>query len=146
MSMALQVVLFIASVAFIGLTACLIPLAFQARCQLKQLAVTADQLKIKLEVLMADSRELMRNMNTLTTRANQQMDDVNQVVRTVNQWTQRADRLVNEVGSAVEPSVFSFVRNLNLVRTGITTFIQALLNRNHHNETQKPTTEDQDYV
>ena len=85
-------------------------------------------------------------MNALTTRANQQMDDVNQVVHTVRQWTQRADRLVNEVGAAIEPPVFSLVRNMNLFRTGVTTFIQALLQGNHHNQTNNQTTEEKHHV
>jgi uncharacterized protein YoxC len=131
LSAALQVALILASVAIIGLVACLIPLALQARRQLDELALIAGQLKTNLDALIHDSRELVRNANELTTRASRQMDEVDQVVGTVRQWTERADQLVDQVGAVVEPSVFSLVRNMNLIRTGVTTFIQAFLHRNH---------------
>ena len=146
MSAALQVALFLASIAFIVLVICLIPTAFQARRQLEHLVHTVGQMKVELGVLVADSRELVRNANDLSKRANQQMDDVNQVVRTVHRWTERADRLVNEVGSAVEPPVFAAVRNMNLFRTGVTGFLQALLHRNHHHQTPNQTTEEKHHV
>lgn len=131
LSVVLQVALFLASTAVIVLVAFMIPLGFQARRQLEQLATTVEDLKIKLEVLVVESRELVQNLNELTTRANHQMKDVDQVVGTVRQWTARADRLVNQVGDVVEPSVIALVRNLNVFRTGATTFIQSLLQRRH---------------
>ena len=146
LSAALQVALFLASIALIVLVACLIPTAFQARRHLEQLVLTVQQLKAKLEVLVEDSRELVRNVNDLSKRANQQMDDVHQVLRTVHHWTERADRLVNEVGSAIEPPVFSAVRNMNLLRTGVTGFLQALLHRNQHHQTHNQPTEEKHHV
>jgi len=142
MSAVLQVALFFAAIAVVVLVACLIPLAFQARRQLEQLVVTAGQLKADLEVLVNDSRELMRNANTLATRVNQQMDDVEQMVCTARQWTERADRLVNTLGAALEPPVVAVVRNLNLLRTGATTFLQALFQRSHHNQTHNQPTQE----
>jgi uncharacterized protein YoxC len=139
----LQVALFLASVAIIVLVACLVPIAFQARRHLEHLALTAEQLKAKLEVLVQDSRELVRNVDTLSKRVNQQMDEVDHVVRTARQWTDRADRLVNEVSSAIEPSVFSFIQNLNLLRRGATTIVQTLL---HRKTRQQPTKTGEEYV
>lgn len=142
MAIPLQIALFLASAAIVALVVCLIPLAFQARGELKKLVLAAEQLKAKAELLAEDSRELVRNVNEFTTRANQQMDDVEQLVRTARQWTERADRLVNEVGAAIEPPVFSLVRNLNRWRTGVTTFLQALTHRYHHDQTTNQPTEE----
>ena len=136
----LQVALFLASLAFIVLVACLIPMAFEAKRHLEQMAIAVGQLKTDVNVLVHDSREFVQNVNALATRANQQMDDVHQVVRTVRQWTERADRLVSEVGTAIEPPVFSLVRNVNLVRVGVTSFLGALLTRNRHKKTPNQTT------
>ena len=137
MSTALQVVLFVASLTFIVLALCIIPVAFHLRRKLEQLMTTAADLKEKLQVLVEDSHEMVRNVTQLSKRANQQLDDVSQVVQTARQWTERADKIVNEIGSAVEPPVHSLVRNMNLFRTGIATFLQFLSHRNQHNQTTK---------
>jgi|ERR1039458_7588745 uncharacterized protein YoxC len=137
MSTALQVVLFVASLTFIVLALCIIPVAFHLRRKLEQLVSTAADLKEKLQVLVEDSHEMVRNVTQLSKRANQQLDDVSQVVQTARQWTERADKIVNEIGSAVEPPVHSLVRNMNLFRTGIATFLQFLSHRNQHNQTTK---------
>lgn len=126
MSTALQVVVFIASLTFILMAACIIPIAFHVRRQLKRLAHTVERLKSNVQVLLRDSRELVQNVNALSNRASRQMDDVDKVVHTVHQWTERADRIVNEIGSAIEPSVFSVVHNMNLIRAGITMFLRVL--------------------
>lgn len=137
MSTALQVALFVASLVFIVLAVCIIPVAFHLRRKLEQLVTTAGELKDKLEVLVGDSHEMVRNVTELSKRANQQLDEVGRVVHTARQWTDRADQLVNEIGSAIEPPVHSLVRNMNLVRTGIATFLQFLSHRNQHNQTKK---------
>ena len=137
MSTALQVALFVASLTFIVLALCIIPVAFHLRRKLEQLVTTAADLKVKLQLLVEDSHEMVRNVTQLSKRANQQLDEVSQVVQTARQWTERADKIVNEIGSAVEPPVHSLVRNMNLVRTGIATFLQFLSHRNQHNQTMK---------
>ena len=142
MSTALQVALFVASVAFTVLVICLIPIVFQARRKVEQLVITAGELKEKLQALVEDSHEMVRNVTELSKRANEELDEVSHVVGTVRQWTERADQLVNEVGSAIEPPVPSIVRNMNLFRTGVSTFLQVLLHRNQHNQTKR----EQDHV
>ena len=137
MSTALQVALFVASITFIVLALCIIPVAFHLRRKLEQLVTTAGELKEKLQALVEDSHEMVRNVTELSKRANQQLDEVSRVVQTARQWAERADRLVNEVGSAIEPPVHSLVRNMNLFRTGIATFLQFLSHRNQHNQTTK---------
>jgi uncharacterized protein YoxC len=137
MSIALQVVLFIASITFIVLALCIIPVAFHLRRKLEQLVVTVGQLKDKLEALVEDSHTMVRNVTELSKRANQQLDDVSRVVQTARGWSDRADKLVNEIGSVVELPVHSLVRNMNLLRTGVATFLQFLSHRNEHNQTTK---------
>jgi uncharacterized protein YoxC len=123
MSAALQIALFVASLAFIVLVVCLIPIVFQARRKLEQLLAATEELKEQAQALVEDSHEMVRNVTELSKRANAELDEVSRVVQTVRQWTQRADRLVNEVGSAIEPPVHSLVRNMNLFRTGIAAFL-----------------------
>jgi uncharacterized protein YoxC len=137
MSTALQVVLFIASLAFIVLALCIIPVAFHLRRKLEQLVNTAADLKEKLHVLVEDSHMMVRNVTDLSKRANEQLDEVGEVVQTVRQWTERADKIVNEIGSVVEPPVHTLVRNVNVFRTGIATFLQFLSHRNQHSQTTK---------
>lgn len=137
MLIALQVALFLASITFIVLALCLIPIAFHLRRKLEQLVITTADLKEKLHILVQDSHEMVRNVTQLSKRANQQLDEVSVVVQTVRQWTDRADKIVNEVGSVVEPPVHALVRNTNLLRTGIATFLQFLSHRNQQNKTTK---------
>jgi methyl-accepting chemotaxis protein len=126
MSTALQAALFVASLTFIILALCILPVAFHLRRKLEQLVITAADLKEKLQLLVEDSHEMVRNVTELSKRANQELDEVSRVVQTARQWTERVDRLVNEVGSAIEPPVHSVVRNINLFRAGVTTFLQVL--------------------
>ena len=142
MSTALQVALFAASLTFIILALCIIPVAFHLRRKLEQLVITVGELREKLQLLVEDSHAMVRNVTELSKRANQQLDDVSHVVRTARGWADRADRLVNEVGSAIEPPVHSLVRNMNLFRTGIAAFLQFLSHRNH----EKQKKEESDHV
>ena len=137
MSTALQVALFVAALTFIVLAICIIPVAFHLRRKLEQLVITHGQLKEKLQVLVDDSHEMVRNVTELSKRANEQLDEVSRVVQTTRQWTERVNRLVNEVGSAIEPPVHSLVRNMNLFRTGFATFLQVLSHRNQHNQAKE---------
>jgi uncharacterized protein YoxC len=137
MSTALQVALFLASITFIILALCIIPVAFHLRRKLEQLVVTTTDLKEKLHVLVEDSHAMVKNVTDLSKRANEQLDEISVVVQTVRQWTDRADKIVDEIGSVVEPPVHSLVRNTNLLRTGIATFLQFLSHRNQHSKTTK---------
>src|SRR5882762_3084524 len=118
MSITLQVALFLASLAIIVLVACLVPMAFLMRSHLNSLVRTAEQSKTDMQTLVHDSHELIRTVTDLSQRASRQLDEVDRVVATVREWTDRADHFVNEVGSVVEPPVFTIARNMNLLRTG----------------------------
>src|ERR1700722_7120958 len=135
MSIALQVALFLASLAIIVFVACTVPMVFIMRSHLNSLVCTAEQTKNDMQTLVRDSHELIRTITELSKRASGQLDEVDQVVATVREWTDRADHFLNEVGSAVEPPVFTIVKNMNLLRTGVTGFVHALLN--HHNRSTK---------
>lgn len=126
MSTALQVALFVASVLFILLAVCMMPIAFLAWRQLAHLAIIAGQMKADLYLLLQESREMVRNANELSKRVNLQMDDVNKVVHIVEHWTERVDRIANEVSLAIEPPVLSVVRNMNLLRAGVSVFLRVL--------------------
>ena len=134
MSIALQVALFLASLAIIVLVACVIPLGLQTRRTSEQMLRCVNEFKSDAHYVKQQTEELIRNLNELSRRANEQMDDISQVVRTTRQWTERADRLVNEVGSAIEPPVFSLVRNVNLLRTGVSRFLQVLTHTKPNHE------------
>jgi uncharacterized protein YoxC len=138
MSVVLQVALIMASLAIVVLVACLVPLLFLSWRQIKQLALTAESLKISLESLILDSRGLVRNAKHLSERADQNLENINHVVHTVDQWTQRADRLVNELGSAIEPPVFLLLRNVNRIRTVISTFFLRLLPHRQVTQSNEP--------
>lgn len=145
-SVALQVALFCASVSVIVLAACLIPIAFRTRRNSEQVLRIIEELKSNTQFLVQDGRELVRSLNDLCRGANRQMDEMGQIVHTAQQWAMRADRIVEEVGSAIEPPVFSFARNMNLLRLGATTFLQTLFHWNHHNQTHNQTKERENHV
>jgi hypothetical protein len=130
---ALQAVLFTAGVAVTVLVACLIPMLFQARRRLGQVAATAEHFKAALIPLVDESRDLVRTLTHLGERANRDLDGLTCVVRTVEQWAERADHLVNELGSAIEPPVHSAARTISLARAGMHGFLDVLLHRNNSN-------------
>lgn len=135
MSMALEIALFVASIAFIVMVICIIPLAFQAVRWLESLVVSAEQLKANVQVLLQDSRDLVKNVDILSKQAQVQMDDVTKVVHTIQKWTDRADWLANEVASVIEPPVLAFVNKTRLFHLGVSTFVQVLLRmHNKHNQ------------
>jgi len=132
----LQVALFLASIAVIILAAWIIFISFAARTVLKKLSCTAEEVKADLEVLVQHSHELISNVTEVSRRVSQQVDEVETVVRTVRQWTERVDRIVEEVGSAIEPPVFTAVRRVNIFRKGAGAFLRALFHfdeKNGHN-------------
>jgi uncharacterized protein YoxC len=137
MSMILQTVLIMALVAFIILVACLVPVIFQARRQMEHLIAADKELKTGLQVFLQDSHDLIRNVNELVKRAHQQMEHLDKAAYTVRQWTERADRLAGQVSAAIEPPVLSLVNGINLVRTGVASFLEAFNKPHQHTLTKK---------
>ena len=95
-------------------------------------------MKADLEVLVQHSHELISDVTEVSRKVTQQVDEVETVVRTVRQWTERIDHVVEEVGSAIEPPIFTAVRNLNLFRRGTAAFLQALFHLDQHNNRHNP--------
>jgi uncharacterized protein YoxC len=136
MSTPLQIALFLASIAVVIFVAFCIPALLQLRKHAARITQTLEELKAEISQLVQDSRTLLRNVNELSTRANRQCDDIEQVIQTVRNWTERVDRVVEEVGTVLEPPLLTVVRNAQIIRKGITKFLETFLNRNHH-EPQK---------
>jgi uncharacterized protein YoxC len=128
MSNALQVALFLASLAIVAMVACVLPLIFLSRQQFKKLVEAAEQSRTDMQTLVQHSQELIRNITEISRRASKQMDEIDQVVATVREWTEGADHFLKEVGSVVEPPVFTIARNVNLLRSGMAGFVRALFN------------------
>jgi len=146
MSAILEISFILASIAIVVLVACLLPVLFLASRQLKQLVLTAEKVKITLESLILDSRESVKNVKLLSERANLLLENVDHVVQIVHRWTERADLLVNELGSAIEPPMFSLVRKVNLVRTVVSTFLQRFLHQDQEKQTNSPTRKESDHA
>jgi uncharacterized protein YoxC len=132
MSLPLQIALFLASGAIVLFVACCIPAMLQLRKHAERMTRTLEELKAELSLLVQDSRQLLHNVNELSTRAHQQCDEVERVIQTVRGWTERVDRVVEEVGTAVEPPILAAARNVQIFYKGITKFFEAFSNRNHH--------------
>lgn len=139
---ALQIALLVASVSFVALVACLIPVVFRAQRQLEKLVLTIQEARADLDVLVEESRVLVRNVNTLVTRANGGMKDVEEVVGAVRTWKNRVDRMVNAVATIVEPPLFALAGNVSLIRMGVTATLRALSHHNHRDEARRQTIEE----
>ena len=131
MSNALQVALFLASVAVVVFVAFIIP-AIVSLCQRASFAARQlEEVKSDLKLLIQDTRAVVQRVNELTDRAHQQMDEVDRVVRTARGWSDRADRIVGEVGDIVEAPIFTVARVIGIVQEGLHSFLNAVTNRNH---------------
>lgn len=133
-STALQIALFLASLAVVALVVALIPLFIQIRKNMERATQQLEDLKTDVQLLVQDTRTLVRNVNELSTRAHQQMDEVQKVVSVVRGWSERANRIVEQVGAAVEPPLLTIARNINFFRTGLSVFLNAILHRNNQPE------------
>jgi uncharacterized protein YoxC len=126
MSEALQVVLILAAAAFLVLMVVLTQLAVEARKRIASLARSADEVRLRLDDVLRDSNELIRNLNVMTCHLQGELDEVDRLVQTARLWTNRADRLVDEVGSVVEPPVQAVARTNRVLRAGLGAFIKTL--------------------
>jgi uncharacterized protein YoxC len=145
MPAALQIALLAASFAFVVLVACLIPAVFRAQRQLEKLVLTIQETRADLDVLVEESRGLVRNVNALVTRANAGMKDAHEVVSAVRTWKNRVDRMVSAVGAIVEPPVFALARNVSFLRLGVAATLRALSHNNHRDETRRETVEENNH-
>jgi hypothetical protein len=133
MSMVLQVALFFASVAVVVFVSVAMVLMIRALHWFEHFAEVAGQLKADVRLLVQHSEEVAQNIAKVTQRASEQLDDVEQVVGLVRQWAERTDHVLNEIGAAIEPRIFSFIRNASLIGKAATTVGRALFQRKKNN-------------
>jgi len=136
MSIALQIALFLASLAIVVLVVCIVPIAFQVGHSLKHLALTTERLEASAQSLLQDSRGLVQSISDLSERTNRYMEEVGKVSRVVQLWTERVDQFVRQVGSLVEPPILSLVCNSTVLRVGVAAFLRTLLHP-HRQEKSK---------
>lgn len=113
--------LILATVTLIVLLVMLIRLAGYARKRIDVLAQAADETKIRLDVVLADTRELIRNVTAVSARVQTNLDEAERMLHTVRIWT---DRIVDEVGSVIEPPIQAMARINGLLKTGAGAFIK----------------------
>jgi len=142
MSTPLEIASLIALILFIILVICLIPTVFYVRGKLAELILATQKLEADLQIIVQDSRQLVQNVNELTTRLNEQIDDAGKVVHAVVQWTDMVNRMVTAVGSIIEPPISKIARNISLFRLGLSVFTQVLCAKKSNNQP----TEEEDHV
>lgn len=133
MSTALEIALFLASIAIIVVVVGLVPFLVHVRRTLEHLERTTNEIQSDLRPLLQETNKLVTHLDELSVSTQRQMREVSEVVETVKGWSQRADRLVNTVSDAVEPPIVSFARNLRAFQTGFSVFMDFLRHRNQSN-------------
>jgi uncharacterized protein YoxC len=129
MSLALQIALFLASLAIVALAVCVVPIAIQVGRSLQHLALATERLEASAQMLAEESRELVRSVSCISDRTNRYMEEMGKAIRVVEIWTERADQFVRQVGEAVEPPILSLVRGTNGLRAGASAFLRTLFHR-----------------
>ena len=124
--MILQLALTLASFAVIILTACLIPVLFQAGRSLNQMSANMEEIKDKVNVLLDDTRTLVRNVNELSQKLNDRMDEVGEAIDAVKSLTGRAAEGAGGFTSTIRGPVLAVMKKMNTLRTGATAFFNVL--------------------
>jgi len=137
MSIALQIALFLASLAIVVLVVCIVPIAFQVGHSMKHLARTTERLEASTQALLHDSRELVRNITDLSDRTSRYMEEAGKVSHIVHLWAERADQFSKVVGSLVEPSILSLLFDSKALRVGATVFLKTLLRPHKQEQSEK---------
>lgn len=134
MSMALQIALFLASVAAVVFVLFLIPVFIGLRKHVVHATRQLDELQSDVKLLVHDSRTMVQNVDKLTSRAHQQLDEVDKIVRIVRAWSERANRIVEEVGDVVEAPIFTVTRIIGIVHKGLSVFLDTVARKDHQPE------------
>lgn len=140
MSSALQYAVFAASIAVIVLVICVVPVVFHLWRSIIHLTVKTERLETNAQMLLEESRELVRNAGNLSERTNQYLEEVGKVMLTVQHWTEKTNRLISQIGLIVDPSVLALVRNSKMLRVGATAFLRALLHPNRREPSKNQNT------
>ena len=115
MSSALQVALFLASVAVFCLVLLLIPLSILFYLQIKRIARQMDEAKSDLKAMIQDFRTMIQDISRLSTHANQQLDELDKIVGMAGKWSEQADYFVEEVGLMVKLPVLKAFRTVKML-------------------------------
>jgi len=134
LSVALRVTLYVASLAIVVAVPVLVGMLLQFRRQLERVVAAVEELETEMKPLAQETRVVVKRLRDLTGRAQEQWTEVEGIVDTARHWSERANRLVEEVGDAVEPPIFAATRGIRLLRRGLETFVQVLLDRNRRRQ------------
>lgn len=130
----LQVALYVASLAIVAFVALLVGALLQFRKQLERGVAAFEELRAEIKPLAQETRVVMDRLRDLTGRAQEQWTEVEGIVDTARHWSERANRVVEEVGDAVEPPILAATRSIRVLRSGLETFVQVLLDRNRRHQ------------
>ena len=131
---ALQVVLYAASLAIVVSGVVLVGVLLQFRKQLERIVGAVEELKAEMKPLAQETRVVVNRLGDLSARAQEQWMEVEGIIGTARHWSERANHLVEEVGATVEPPILAATRGVRRLRRGLETFVQVLLNRSHHQQ------------
>lgn len=106
--LALQVALYVASLAIVVWTVVIIGVLYRLLSKLERIVEAVEQLNLEMKPLAQETRDAVRSVHDLSERA--------------NHWA-------GEVGDAVEPPLFAATRSLRMLRSGVETFMRVLLDR-----------------
>ena len=129
--MALQVVLYAASLAIVASVLVLVLVLLRFRKQVERLVGAVEDLKAEMTPLGQETRVVVKSLGALSGRAQEQWMEVEGIIDTARHWSERANHLVEEIGAAVEPPVLAATRGIRRLRRGIEMFVHVLLNRDH---------------
>lgn len=129
--LALQVALYVASLAIVFSVLVVVGMLFRFRKQLERIVVAVEELEAEMQPLAKETRVVVKRLHDLSGRAQEQWMEVEGIIGTARHWSERANHLVEEVGAAVEPPIFAATRGIRLLGKGLEAFVQGLLIRNH---------------
>ncbi len=142
MSLALQIVLFIACIAFIIAEPVVIVALFRLHALTEQLLHDVNQLREEFQPLIRTMGATVERLHALSAAAQQEWREVERIVQTVRSWSDRGDALVEQIASLVEPPLYAVSRRVDLWRVGLKAFLEHLLSGNQqHQEKWKETYE-----
>src|ERR1051326_6100492 len=138
MTLAMEIAVFIACIAFIIWVPVIIVALYRMHAIAARMLHVIEKFREECKPMVQKMDAATERLNLLSVLAQNQWHEVEKIVHTARHWSERADRFVEEVGSIVEPPVFSVGYKLNLMRAGVKTFFQTLLSGNQqHKEEEK---------
>jgi methyl-accepting chemotaxis protein len=126
--MALQAVLYMGSISITLLVAVLIVQLLRFRRQTERVVRAVEELKAEVDPLVQETRIVVESLKDLSARAQRQWIEVEEIIDTAQNWTQRVNQLVEGIGS-VMPPIAAAILNIQTLRKGLRTFVQAFTNR-----------------